>query len=107
VAGGFDVALASLFNGETTDGPPEGGCSRCMSCYGRKRLLCLKRHGTTTGTIDYQVPKNITTAINYVKKEETSVEGKPYLETGELPRGNGRPSKLSKATEDKCNDVFS
>ncbi len=36
------------------------------------------------GTIDYQKPDHIGKSVNYIKKTETSVEGKPFLEYGEL-----------------------
>lgn len=47
--------------------------------------------GTITGLIDYQKPKNIQASVNYLKKEETSVHGCPYLEDGDIPKNNGRP----------------
>lgn len=47
-------------------------------------------HALIGGTIDYQKPKHIGKSITYVKKEDTSVEGKPFLEYGELGTNHKR-----------------
>ena len=63
-----------------------------------KILTCA---GTIKGCINYQTPKKITACIQYLKKELTEVEGKPYLEWGETPLEPHRPKKVSDET-DEC-----
>lgn len=52
--------------------------------------------GEQTGMIDYEKPKHIGKSINYLKKEETSVEGHPYLEYGEQPKMSVRQQNEDK-----------
>lgn len=46
--------------------------------------IIKSQKGEQVGMIDYEKPKHIGKAINYCKKDETSVEGHPYLEYGEM-----------------------
>jgi len=45
--------------------------------------IIKSQKGKQEGMIDYEKPKHLGKAINYCKKEETSVDGCPYLEYGE------------------------
>ena len=45
--------------------------------------------GTVGGLIDYQKVKKIQASVLYLKKEETSIEGKPYLELGQCTAEHG------------------
>lgn len=56
----------------------------------QKIALC---EGTIKGTINYQKCNKITAAIQYLKKVETEVKGKPYLEWGDTPLEAHRPSQ--------------
>jgi hypothetical protein len=56
-------------------------------------ILSFNEDRTGNSTIDYQKPDNINATIQYLKKEDTAVEGSPYLEYGELPKERGRPIK--------------
>lgn len=47
-------------------------------------------NGTIGGMIDYDKPKVLTASIIYLKKEETSIADKPYLEDGDTPNNHGR-----------------
>lgn len=58
--------------------------------------IIMKSNGTIGGLIDYQKPKNIHSSILYLKKEETSIEGKPFMEWGEAPLENGTNQHKSK-----------
>jgi len=50
-----------------------------------KIIMSLSEGDTLiNGTIDYQKPDHVGKSISYIKKTETSVEGKPFLEYGEL-----------------------
>ena len=48
--------------------------------------IIYKQEGTIGGTINYQKVKNYPASMNYINKEETSVEGHPPLEHGEAPQ---------------------
>jgi hypothetical protein len=52
------------------------------------------------GTINYQTPQSLGASIQYLKKDETSVEDHPYLEYGEAPLDRGRPTKKTTNTDD-------
>jgi hypothetical protein len=47
--------------------------------------VIMEQKGIIGGLIDYRKPEKLHASINYLKKEETSIEGKPYLETGTAP----------------------
>lgn len=48
--------------------------------------IIKEQEGEQNGMIDYQKPKHIHKSINYLKKEDTSVENCPFLEYGEPPK---------------------
>lgn len=52
--------------------------------------IIKEQDGEQIGMIDYQKPKHIHKSINYLKKDETSVEDMPYLEFGEIPKQSVR-----------------
>lgn len=56
----------------------------------------IEQEGEIIGSIDYEKPQNIGKVINYCKKEETSVEGKPYLEYGEITQRASAQSNQDK-----------
>ena len=47
--------------------------------------LITTQVGQIGGLIDYQQPKNLIASIQYLKKVETAVEGKPFMEHGDTP----------------------
>lgn len=49
--------------------------------------------GVIGGTVDYQKPKCIQATINYLKKEESSIDDAPFLEDGDIPKNNGKYSE--------------
>lgn len=53
--------------------------------------LIMQEKGAINGTIDYQKPDNIQATIQYLKKVETSIADKPFMEYGEQPKKVGRP----------------
>ena len=53
--------------------------------------LIMHEPGQINGYINYQKPENIQASIQYLKKSETSIEDKPYLEYGDMPKKVGRP----------------
>jgi len=55
--------------------------------------IIFKQEGIIKGTINYQKVKNYQASINYVNKEETSVEGHPPLEYGEIVKSHGGDRK--------------
>jgi hypothetical protein len=65
-----------------------------------KIIMSFNDRTDKNGTIDYQTPKSLGASIQYLKKEETSVEDHPYLEHGEAPNENGRPLKKTGNTDD-------
>lgn len=58
--------------------------------------IIMSQEGTIKGSINYQKPQHIQKSINYLRKEETSIEDKPYLEWGEIPMSQGRPTNNNK-----------
>ena len=60
-----------------------------------KMIMDFNDRTGKNGVIDYQTPKNINASIQYLKKEETSIEGLPYLEHGDKPLEQGRPMKVN------------
>lgn len=53
--------------------------------------LIMHEQGEINGSINYQKPDNIFATIQYLKKEETSIVDKPFMEYGEEPKKVGRP----------------
>lgn len=51
------------------------------------RIMAME--GDIGGLIDYQAVKKIQASVLYLKKEETSIEGKPFLEKGTLSSEHG------------------
>ena len=52
--------------------------------------IIFQTEGIIKGTVDYQKPNDINASITYLHKAETSIEGKPYIEEGEIPKRRGR-----------------
>lgn len=46
--------------------------------------IIIQQEGTIKGLIDYDKIKHLAKTINYIKKTDTSIEDKPYLEFGQL-----------------------
>ena len=51
----------------------------------------MHEQGQINGAINYQKPDNIQATIQYLKKDETSIVDKPFMEYGEEPKKVGRP----------------
>lgn len=66
--------------------------SRAQIKIKQLEYIIMSQEGTIGGCINYQTPENIVKCCNYLKKTESAVKDKPYLETGIKPRGPGKPS---------------
>jgi len=62
--------------------------------------IIREQEGTIGGHINYQVPKEFGACVNYLKKQDTSIDGKPFLEYGMYEKKLGRPSSKSKYEDD-------
>ena len=65
--------------------------------------LIMHEQGQINGTIDYQKPDNLKATIQYLKKEETSIPDKPFMEYGDIPKEVGRPkNSIINTIQYKC-----
>lgn len=62
--------------------------------------IIMSQSGNIGGLVDYRKIQKLHASINYIKKEDTSIEDKPYLEYGNIPIENGSNQYKKKNNEE-------